>query len=309
MQTDRWQSQWGWLAVGWNAGGCVCHLIINLSRDYFYSFRLSTNIKYLASESNKFRSQCLTYGFRLQSDVGWICKWLVIIMFMHISSGFRLTNVFLVCLFVFYLFRCFFILVVSYFLLARVCLTGTRIHFHRWIFKWLHLTTGKKGSLLSSLSWFPLAIYSTTTWRKRTQRPRNAKGWGLEIPRRFTFPVRISFFFRWIHLENLWQRQQEKCIATETTRNCFSRSLKKNGKGSRRETTPTTGDRRTEVQRSTYPEMEMENRTETTIPLDWKKFLKAAFRPIKSYYILINSAADKSQKLWDTLTLDVVDAD
>lgn len=116
-------------------------------------------------------------------------------------------------------------------------------------------------------------------------------------------------FFRWIHLENLWQRQQEKCIATETTRNCFSRSLKKNGKGSRRETTPTTGDRRTEVQRSTYPEMEMENRTETTIPLDWKKFLKAAFRPIKSYYILINSAADKSQKLWDTLTLDVVDAD
>lgn len=195
MQTDRWQSQWGWLAVGWNAGGCVCHLIINLSRDYFYSFRLSTNIKYLASESNKFRSQCLTYGFRLQSDVGWICKWLVIIMFMHISSGFRLTNVFLVCLFVFYLFRCFFILVVSYFLLARVCLTGTRIHFHRWIFKWLHLTTGKKGSLLSSLSWFPLAIYSTTTWRKRTQRPRNAKGWGLEIPRRFTFPVRISYFF------------------------------------------------------------------------------------------------------------------
>jgi len=183
----------------------------------FLQFSSSTNIKYLASESNKFRSQCLTYGFRLQSDVGWICKWLVIIMFMHISSGFRLTNVFLVCLFV--------------------------------------------------------------------------------------------FFFRWIHLENLWQRQQEKCIATETTRNCFSRSLKKNGKGSRRETTPTTGDRRTEVQRSTYPEMEMENRTETTIPLDWKKFLKAAFRPIKSYYILINSAADKSQKLWDTLTLDVVDAD
>lgn len=94
-------------------------------------------------------------------------------------------------------FAVFFILVVSYFLLARVCLTGTRIHlhFHRWIFKWLHLTTGKKGSLLSSLSWFPLAIYSTTTWRKRTQRPRNAKGWGLEIPRRFTLPVRISFFF------------------------------------------------------------------------------------------------------------------
>jgi len=46
------------------------HLIINLSRDYFYSFRLSTNIKYLASDSNKFRSQWLTYGFRLQSDVG-----------------------------------------------------------------------------------------------------------------------------------------------------------------------------------------------------------------------------------------------
>lgn len=184
------------LAVGWNAGGCVCHLIINLSRDYFYSFRLSTNIKYLASESNKFRSQCLTYGFRLQSvDVGWICKWLVIIMFMHISSGFRLTNVFLVCLFVFYLFRCFFYFGCVLFFAGTCVLTWTSIHFHRWIFKWLHLTTGKKGSLLSSLSWFPLAIYSTTTWRKNNAETQERKGLRSRNSKAFYLPCPYFFFF------------------------------------------------------------------------------------------------------------------
>lgn len=118
------------------------------------------------------------------------CYYYVYAYFQRLSS-----NKCVSCLFICFLFiSLFFYFGCVLFLLARVCLTGTRIHFHRWIFKWLHLTTGKKGSLLSSLSWFPLAIYSTTTWRKRTQRPRNAKGWGLEIPRRFTFPVRISFF-------------------------------------------------------------------------------------------------------------------
>jgi len=169
------------------------HLIINLSRDYFYSFRLSTNIKYLASDSNKFRSQWLTYGFRLQSDVGWICKWLVIIMFMHISSGFRLSsNKCVSCLFICFLFvsRSVFFLFFSWHVCAFRLVYTPPVEFLS-DFTWPQ----EKGSLLSSVSWFPLAIYSTAKKKPKKKEPETEERKGLKSRNSKAFYLPCLIFF------------------------------------------------------------------------------------------------------------------
>lgn len=120
------------------------------------------------------------------------CYYYVYAYFQRLSSNKCVSCLFICFLFIslfFFYFGC-----VLFF--AGTCvLTWTSIHFHRWIFKWLHLTTGKKGSLLSSLSWFPLAIYSTTTWRKKNAETQERKGLRSRNSKAFYLPCPYFLFF------------------------------------------------------------------------------------------------------------------